>query len=84
MTSTTDSQLTDASSLMLCAYANSTSDLQFVRIVNVPNGYFDKLLFPKQRLLFKTPPNTELEVYASYQGQTVLVNKLPSVCLQVR
>jgi len=84
MTSTTDSQLTDTSTPLLCAYANSTRDLQFVRIVNVLNGYFEKLLFPKERLLFKTPPNAELEVYASYQGQTVLMKKIPSVCLQVR
>jgi hypothetical protein len=50
MTLTTDSQLTDASTPLLCAYVNSTSDLQFVRLGNVLNGYFEKLLLHWQTL----------------------------------
>ncbi|MDP8964401.1 MAG: DUF1830 domain-containing protein [Cyanobacteriota bacterium] len=83
MTLTTDSQLTDSSTSTLCSYVNPTCDLQVIRIINVPNRYFEKVIFPKQRLLFETQPNAELEVYASQQGHTVLVKKIPAVCLQV-
>jgi len=83
MTLITDSQLTDSSTPTLCSYVNPTCDLQVIRIINVPNCYFEKVLFPKQRLLFETQPNAELEVYASQQGETVLVKKIPAVCLEV-
>lgn len=83
MTSTTDSQLMNSSTPTLCSYVNPTCDLQVIRIINVPNCYFEKVIFPKQRLLFETQPNAELEVYASQQGQTILMNKIPVVCLQV-
>lgn len=84
MTSTGNSQVTNTSTLTLYSYTNPTNALQVIRIINVPNGYFEKVIFPKQRLLFETQPEAELEVYASHQGQAVLENKIPVVCLQVQ
>lgn len=84
MTSTGNSQVTNTSTLTLYSYTNPTNALQVIRIINVPNGCFERVIFPKQRLLFETQPEAELEVYASHQGQAVLENKIPVVCLQVQ
>jgi hypothetical protein len=84
MTVTGDLQVTNTSTLTLYSYANPTNALQVIRIINVPNGYFEKVIFPKQRLLFETQPEAELEVYASQQGQAVLEKKIRVVCLRVQ
>ncbi len=84
MTLTGDIQVTNTSTLTLYSYANPTNALQVIRIINVPNGYFEKVIFPKQHLLFETQPEAELEVYASQQGHAVLEKKIPVVCLRVQ
>ncbi len=76
--------MTNTPILTLYSYANLTNALQVIRIINVPNGYFEKVIFPKQRLLFETQPEAELEVYASQQGQAVLEKKIRVVCLRVQ
>ncbi len=83
MTSTRDSQLIHASTPALYSYANSTCNLQVIRIANVPNYYFERVIFPKQRLLFEAQSNAELEVYTSEQGQAILLKKIPVNCLKV-
>ena len=83
MTSTKDSQLTNASTHTLYSYANSTCNLQVIRIANVPNYYFERVIFPKQRLLFEAQSNAELEVYTGEQGQAILLKKIPINCLKV-
>jgi hypothetical protein len=72
------------SSQLLYSYINTTSSLQVIQIVNIPNWYFERVIFPGQRLLFYAPPNADLEVQTSYFGQAILVKKIPGVQLEVK
>jgi hypothetical protein len=68
---------------ILCSYANTTTQLQVVQIVNIPGWWFEQVVFPKQRLLFHAPVDAELEVFTSCSGEGFLMKKIPSVDLQV-
>jgi hypothetical protein len=72
------------SSQLLYSYINTTSSLQVIQIVNIPNWHFERVIFPGQRLLFYAPPNADLEVQTSYFGQAILVKKISGVQLEVK
>lgn len=72
------------SSQLLYSYINTTSSLQVIQIVNIPNWHFERVIFPGQRLLFYAPPNADLEVQTSYFGQAILVKKILGVQLEVK
>lgn len=78
-----NSLVTDSCCQVLCGYANTTSAVQIIRIVNIPNWYFEKVIFPGQRLLFEAKLDAELDVYTSRFGQPVLVKQIPAIYLQV-
>jgi hypothetical protein len=50
----------------LCCYINKTRHLQVVRITNIPNWYYEGVVFPGQRLLFEAPADARLEVHTSH------------------
>ena len=50
----------------LCCHTNKTRHLQVVRITNIPNWYYERVVFPGQRLLFEAPTDARLEVHTSY------------------
>ncbi len=79
-----NSQLSNSSCQILYGYVNSTRALQIIRIVNIPDWYLERVIFPGQRLLFEAKPDAELEVYTTYLGQAVLVKKIPVLHLQVK
>lgn len=49
---------------ILCCYANPTDQLLIARIKNIPGWQFEKLIFPRQRLLFEALPEALLEIHA--------------------
>lgn len=49
---------------VLCYYANMTDQLQIVRLDSQVGDRFERLIFPKQRLLFEALPQALLEIYA--------------------
>jgi hypothetical protein len=72
------------SSQLLYSYVNTTTSLQVIQIVNIPDWHFERVIFPGQRLLFYAPPNAAIEVQTSYFGQAILVKKIPGVQLEVK
>lgn len=62
---------------MLCCYVNTTSQIQIARIANIPNWYFERAIFPGQRLFFEAPLDAELEIHASKMVSVVLADKIP-------
>ncbi|WAS06440.1 DUF1830 domain-containing protein [Gloeomargaritales cyanobacterium VI4D9] len=64
-----------ATDLLVCCYVNATSQIQVVRITDVPNWYFERVVFPGQRLMFTCPDGAHLEVYAGSMG--VLDDTIP-------
>ncbi len=58
------------SSKQLCVYVNTTSKVQIARITNISNWYFERVIFPGQRLLFEALPQAQLEIHT---GMTIAV-----------
>lgn len=68
---------TDCYSQILCCYVNVTSKIQVIRISNIPNWYFERVIFPGQRLLFQTPQQAQLEVHTGGIVGAILSDKIP-------
>lgn len=61
---------------ILCGYVNATSQIQIARIVNISNWYFERVVFPEQRLLFEALPNAKLEIHTCVTPSAILSNKI--------
>ena len=68
---------------ILCYYFNSTNQLQIIRISNVPNWYFEKVVFPKQRLMFEAIPEAILEINTKIIANFILSDKIQCNLLSV-
>lgn len=68
---------------ILCGYVNATSQIQIVRITNIPNWYFERVVFPGQRLLFKAPMDALLEVHTSKNSRAILLDTIPCDRLRI-
>ncbi|PPT06489.1 hypothetical protein CKA32_001689 [Geitlerinema sp. FC II] len=69
---------------ILCYYSNRSSKIQVARISNVPNWYFERVVFPGQRLIFESYPTAQLEVYTGTVASAVLSDSIACERLQVR
>jgi hypothetical protein len=75
--------LTNSQVGILCSYINRTCQLQIIKVFNLNNGDFERVIFPGQRVLFYAEPEDELEVYAGDIGKTICVAKYPCIELQI-
>ncbi|MGD1856577.1 MAG: DUF1830 domain-containing protein [Leptolyngbyaceae cyanobacterium] len=60
-----------------CHYKNTTSRLQILRIENVPNWYFERVIFPGQSLIFHTAPEALLEVHSYEMATAIVADRIP-------
>lgn len=58
---------------ILCCYANDDRKIKIARITNVPNWYFERVVFPGERLLFESLPKAQLEIYMMRSSTVDLV-----------
>ncbi len=72
----------NTSNLICCCYVNSTSKIQVARITNIPNWYFERVVFPSQRLLFEASPEGQLEIHTGMMASSILSDTIP--CLQIQ
>jgi hypothetical protein len=56
----------------LCCYVNATSQIQVARITNIPNWYFERVVFPGQRLVFEALPEAILEIHCGMMASAIL------------
>jgi hypothetical protein len=63
---------------ILCFYTNSTDRVQIIRITNSPNLQLERVVFPRQQLLFESVAEAQLEI------QTSEVISLLVPCSQLR
>jgi hypothetical protein len=56
---------------ILCSYKNQTPTLQIIRIANIPNWYFERVVFPGELLLFEALPEAVLEIYSSEEARLI-------------
>ncbi|MGB7087872.1 MAG: DUF1830 domain-containing protein [Phormidesmis sp.] len=62
----------DESDSLLCCYVNATSKIQIARITNVPDWYFERVVFPGQRLLFEAVGSAMLEIHTGMMASAIL------------
>ncbi|MBD3884551.1 DUF1830 domain-containing protein [Phormidium tenue FACHB-886] len=68
-----DSLPADCANRILCCYVNDPSKIKIARITNISNWYFERVVFPGERLLFEALPEAQLEIYISGFSAVVLV-----------
>lgn len=62
----------EQSEKILCCYVNATSKIQVARISNIANWYFERVVFPGQRLVFEAPLEGQLEIHTGMMASAIL------------
>lgn len=62
---------------ILCCYVNATSQIQIARITNIANWYFERVVFPGQRLVFEAMTEALLEIHTGKMASSILSDKIP-------
>ena len=62
---------------IMCFYVNATSQIQVVRISNISNWYFERVVFPGQRLVFEAFPQALLEIHTGMMASAILSDTIP-------
>jgi Domain of unknown function (DUF1830) len=73
----------DAKEAALCCYINATSKIQIARITNIPNWYFERVVFPGQRLVFEALPQALLEIHSGMMS-AILADTIPCDRLRIQ
>ena len=73
----------DIDSKILCCYVNATSQIQIARIANIPNWYFERVVFPGQRLVFEAMRAAALEIHTGMMASAILSDTIPCDRLQI-
>ncbi|XHX80491.1 MAG: DUF1830 domain-containing protein [Stenomitos frigidus ULC029] len=68
---------------IVCCYVNASNRIQVVRISNIPNWYFERVVFPGQRLLFEAVPDAQLEIHTGTIANAISSDRLACRLLQV-
>lgn len=72
MTQTLDPIPFDDSNTVLCCYVNRSSKIQVARITNIENWYFERVVFPGQRLMFESVVSGQLEIHSGAMASSIL------------
>jgi hypothetical protein len=69
---------------ILCCYVNATSRIQIARIANIASWYFERVVFPGQRLVFEALPEAQLEIHCGMMASAILSDTIPCdrLCIQ--
>ncbi|MDJ0704737.1 MAG: DUF1830 domain-containing protein [Leptolyngbyaceae cyanobacterium MO_188.B28] len=62
---------------LLCCYLNATSKIQVARITNMKDWYFERVVFPGQRLIFEALPDAQLEIHTGMMASSILSDTIP-------
>ena len=66
-----------ANNSVLCCYVNQSDRIQVARITNIPNWYFERVVFPQQRLVFEAVPQALLEIHCGMMASAILSDTIP-------
>ncbi|NER05227.1 MAG: DUF1830 domain-containing protein [Okeania sp. SIO3C4] len=73
----------NSSNQILCCYVNATSQIQIARISNIPNWYFERVVFPGQRLVFESVAGASMEIHTGMMASSILSDTVPCDRLQI-
>jgi len=68
---------------IVCCYVNATNQIQIARVTNIPNWYFERVVFPGQRLVFEALPEAQLEIHTGMMASAILSDTIPCDRLRV-
>jgi Domain of unknown function (DUF1830) len=69
--------------LFLCCYVNATAHIEVVRITNIPHWYFERVVFPGQRLIFEAPASAKLEIHTGMSISSIVSETIDCQQLQL-
>ncbi len=69
---------------LICCYVNATSKMQVARITNIPNWYFERVVFPGQHLVFEAALDAHLEIHTGMMASSIISDVIPCVQIQVQ
>lgn len=84
MSQTLDPFPSDQNDSILCCYVNATSQIQIARITNIPNWYFERVVFPGQRLVFESHEKAVLEIHSGMMASAILSDTIPCIKLKLK
>lgn len=67
----------DKNSNIVCCYVNATSQIQIARVTNISEWYFERVVFPGQRLVFEAPLEAILEIHSGMMASAILSDTIP-------
>jgi hypothetical protein len=70
-------------SSIICSYVNASSKVQVARITNLPGVFFERTIFPGQRILFQTQPTAQLEIHTGLMASSILSDTIACDRLQI-
>ncbi len=79
-----DSLPSDDSVRLVFCYVNATSQIQVARITNIANWYFERVVFPGQRLMFEALQNAQLEIHTGMMASSILSDTIPCESLSIK
>lgn len=79
----TDPRPANQESFICCYYENQSPRIEILRISNITGWYFEKVVFPKQRVTFEAPTEGLLELYTCEFGNAVLADRINCSALQI-
>jgi hypothetical protein len=68
---------------VLCCYVNATAHIEVARITNISHWYFERVLFPGQRLIFDAPIAAKLEIHTGTAISSILTETIDCEKLQL-
>ncbi len=74
----------DDNNHIICCYVNATSQIQIARITNIPNWYFERVVFPGQRLVFEALPEGLLEIHTGMMASAIISDTISCKALHIK
>ncbi len=68
---------------IICCYVNASSKIQVARVTNVPGWYFERVVFPGQRLMFEAVKTAQLEIHTGMMASAILSDTVPCASLMI-
>ncbi len=69
---------------ILCSYINVTNQIQVARITNIATWYFERVVFPGQRLVFEAVFDGILEIHSGMMASSILSDSIPCRRLEIQ
>lgn len=74
---------TENSDYALCCYVNASTHTEITRITNIPHWYFERVVFPGQRIIFEAPHHARFEIHTGTVISSILSETIDCQELQL-